>query len=233
MLAFGGFDSTERFPVDQPVAEFMRLDNDPATSQLSISGSTAVRWLRGGSAPEVRDVTFDLKPSGSPDWTRLGSAARIGGGWELSGLTLPARGTLRAQAYAGASVIEAVTSFVRDAAAWRLQHFGTEDNTGPAADDADPDNDGLTNFTEFAFDLHPLDRTSNTLPEFIHNGTTFTATFTVPEGREDVIYSAESSPTLQPGTWTGIPDAGAEGIHVFSFPGAGERIFVRYVVKMR
>jgi hypothetical protein len=87
---------------------------------------------------------------------------------------------------------------------WRLQYFGTSDNTGAAADDADPDHDRLTNFTEFAFGLSPVDRASNALPEFKHDGTSFTATFTALEGSGDVIYGAEWSATMQPGTWTKI-----------------------------
>jgi hypothetical protein len=38
---------------------------------------------------------------------------------------------------------------------------------------------------------------------------------------------------MLPGTWTAIPDTGAGGNHVFNAPGDRERIFVRYVVKMR
>ncbi len=41
-------------------------------------------------------------------------------------------------------------------AAWRLQHFGTADNSGAAADEADPDGDGLVNLVEYAFGLDPL-----------------------------------------------------------------------------
>ena len=39
---------------------------------------------------------------------------------------------------------------------WRMEHFGTIDNTGDAADDADPDHDGILNIMEFAFGTDPL-----------------------------------------------------------------------------
>jgi hypothetical protein len=40
--------------------------------------------------------------------------------------------------------------------AWRQQFFSTTQNTGPAANTADPDQDGLNNLGEYAFNLHPL-----------------------------------------------------------------------------
>jgi hypothetical protein len=210
-----------------------RFHNDPAASALSITGPATVRWLRSGAAPEVRDVTFDAKPNGTNDWTRLGTATRIPGGWELSGLTLPSSGQIRAQAFAGGSLMESITSILTPLASWRLQYFNTSENTGPAADDADPDHDGLTNFTEYAFGLNPADRASDALPAFVYNGTSFTATFPAPDGRDDVLYSAESSPTMLPGAWTTVPDTGTGGMHAFVVPGADERTFVRYTLKMR
>jgi hypothetical protein len=210
-----------------------RLENDPAVTSLLTSGSSTIRWLRGGSTPEVRDVTFDVKPPGSPDWIPLGTAHRIPGGWELSGLSLPATGTLRAQAFAGGSVMESVSPILTPLQSWRLQYFNTASSAGDAADNADPDHDGLTNFTEFAFGLSPVDRASSVLPSFQHTGDAFTATFTVPEGREDILYSAGWSPSMLPGTWAVIPDTGTAPAHRFSLPANGERAFVHYELKMR
>jgi hypothetical protein len=78
-----------------------------------------------------------------------------------------------------------------------------------------------------------VDRASNALPEFKHNGAAFTATFPAPEGRDDILYSAEWSVTMLPGTWAAIPDTGAGGTHVFTLPAAAERVFVRFKAKMR
>jgi hypothetical protein len=83
--------------------------------------------------------------------------------------------------------MESVTTLLTPLESWRMQYFNTSENTGPAADDADPDHDGLTNFTEYAFGLSPVDRESHALPEFKLNGATFAAR----EGREDVLYDAE------------------------------------------
>jgi uncharacterized delta-60 repeat protein len=213
--------------------KLLRLSNDRATSVLSRPSPSILRWMRGGTAPEVRDVTFDVKAAGAANWTRLGTAARIAGGWELSGLTLPSSAQFRAQACAGGSVMESVLSILTPLESWRLQHFATSTNTGDAADNADPDKDGLTNFTEFAFGLNPVNGTSGALPEFKHDGTAFTVSFTAPEGRENVIYRAESSPSLQPGSWTNLADTGTGAQHVFTLPGTASRIFVRFALESR
>lgn len=45
-------------------------------------------------------------------------------------------------------------------AGWRQQIFGTYQSYGDAADDADPDGDGVSNFFEYAFGTDPLDAAS-------------------------------------------------------------------------
>ncbi|MDH3521797.1 MAG: delta-60 repeat domain-containing protein, partial [Myxococcales bacterium] len=68
-----------------------RLTNpDAAFQSLSASqdGST-VTWLRSGAAPELELVVFE-ESSDASVWSLLGSGARIAGGWQLSGLSLPA-----------------------------------------------------------------------------------------------------------------------------------------------
>ncbi len=74
-----------------------RLNNDPASQSLSSPDSTEVQWLRGGAAPEVEQVTFELSTDGGGSWGTLGAGVRIAGGWQLTGLSLPASGSLRAR----------------------------------------------------------------------------------------------------------------------------------------
>jgi uncharacterized delta-60 repeat protein len=210
-----------------------RLTSEPAVSTLTRGSTSAVRWMRGGTAPEVSDVSFEMNTPGDPSWTLLGFASRIPGGWELTGLNLPSSCQIRARGRAGGSLTQMIASWLTPLESWRLQYFNTSSNNGPAANDADPDHDGLTNFTEFAFGLDPVDRSSSTLPEFKHNGTSFTATFTAPAGTEDILYRAEWSPSMQPGTWVSVPDTGPAGMHVFQVPAAGEKVFVRYAVTLR
>lgn len=214
----------------------MRLNSGPSLSRLTREGSTSVRWMRGGTAPEVSDVTFEINTPGGGDdaWVMLGWGTRITGGWELTGLNLPDTCRLRARGRAGGSLTQAMVSYPAPLEAWRLQHFGTTANTGDAANDADPDKDGLTNFAEYAFDLDPADGSSSALPVFTLTNVGFTAAFTVPKGREaEVIYRAEWSPSMLPGTWTPVPDFGTGSTHAFHAPATGARVFVRWEVSQR
>jgi uncharacterized delta-60 repeat protein len=229
VLVSGAFTEVGGFPRRL----LARMDNDQAKTRLTTEGLSSVRWLRAGTAPEVSDVTFELKPLDSPDWVPLGPGHRTTGGWELTGLTLPASGSIRALGRTGNSVMETVTPILTAIEYWRQQYFGTAANTGDAEDSADPDHDGLTNFSEFAFGLSPVDRGSSLLPGFVNTGGLFVASFSAPAGAQNILYSAEWSSNLLPGTWTAIPDTGTGGKHVFTAPGGEERIFVRYKVKMR
>ncbi|HWB03131.1 MAG TPA: hypothetical protein VG796_08920 [Verrucomicrobiales bacterium] len=88
-----------------------RLRNGPATSFLGTAGPSAIRWLRGGTCPEIDAAVLEVKPTGANDWTPLGAGKRSPGGWiwqPVSGL--PASGTLRARGMApagnGSSIVE-------------------------------------------------------------------------------------------------------------------------------
>ena len=100
---------------------FARLENDPATQALSAPSDGAALWERGGAAPELSRVTFDLSADGGATWSPLGAGTRIGAtpNWQLAGLTLPATGHLRARGVttsgedSGSSgLIEQVAEFV-------------------------------------------------------------------------------------------------------------------------
>ncbi len=71
-----------------------RLLNDPATQSFSATTSR-IEWLRGGSSPEADWVSFEQSLDAGVSWTHLGFGTRIGGGWELTGLSLPAGAQLR------------------------------------------------------------------------------------------------------------------------------------------
>jgi uncharacterized delta-60 repeat protein len=100
---------------------FARLLNDPATQTLSAPETTQVIWTRGGSAPEVSQVTFDLSTDGGSSYTPLaGTAIRMGStaNWQLGGQSLPTNGLLRARGRtsggrycASSSVVETIASF--------------------------------------------------------------------------------------------------------------------------
>lgn len=90
-----------------------RIHNNPASQSLTATGPSRVEWQRGGSAPEVEQVTFDSSPDGVI-WTPIGNGTRISGGWELSGLNLVGSGLIRARgrtSTGGTSIIQQVNSY--------------------------------------------------------------------------------------------------------------------------
>ena len=96
-----------------------RLDNDSATDTLTIPTVSRVQWQRGGSSAETLRVIFQMSAEEGDPWAVLGPGVRTTGGWELTGLTLPATGRIRALAsttggqYGGsAGMVESVKPFL-------------------------------------------------------------------------------------------------------------------------
>ncbi|HEU4509771.1 MAG TPA: delta-60 repeat domain-containing protein [Pyrinomonadaceae bacterium] len=78
-----------RTPPSSDVTYFARVFNTgPATEDLSLEPTgSSVTWRRGGTGPEVSSVTFDVSADGV-NFTPLGRATRVEGGWRLDGLGL-------------------------------------------------------------------------------------------------------------------------------------------------
>lgn len=86
-------------------------------------------------------------------------------------------------------------------AEWRAQQFTQQQITaGLAADNADPDGDGLMNLAEYALGTDPNGKTAP-LGAPVKDANGFTLTFTRPKGLAGVIYGAESSDSMAPGSW--------------------------------
>ncbi len=68
--------------------------------------------MRGGSAPETLQVTFELSTDGGVIYTPLGAGTRIAGGWEKTGLSLPASGQIRARARTTGSYVNGSSGLV-------------------------------------------------------------------------------------------------------------------------
>lgn len=83
----------------QPRNGLGRLINSTAANQtLSLDGST-ITWLRSGSGPEISRCAFGFSTNGV-DWASLGDGVRVVGGWQLTNVSVPSTGTLRARGYA-------------------------------------------------------------------------------------------------------------------------------------
>ncbi len=217
---------------------FARFENDPAVQVLTLRGNDRVVWKRTGSSPETHRVTFELAAEGDT-WTPLGTGTRIAEGWELTGLNLPAGAVVRARArvvsgiYNGSSgLMEATTWPLGSRENWRMVHFGSAINEGDAEDSADPDGDGLTNFTEFAFNLNPKAPDIGSLPEWKREGNDLVLRFSRPPGVGGVEYFAEFNSSLDPEGWQALTNtAGEDGNFTFTAPSNNPgRIFLRFRV---
>ena len=202
----GGFATVN----NQKHLRLARLSNDAATQNLTAPDATEVQWVRGGAAPEVSQVTFELSTDGGGTWSSLGAGTWMASAWHVHGLNLPASGSLRARGRttsgfynSGSGLIEAVTTFPSTPIhQWKLAHFG--DNTVP--DTGDPDNDGLKTLAEYGLNLLPE---SPSRPPA-------TSVFTYAEGdrlrmfvprdpaHNDIIVSVEATGDLVAGPWTAL-----------------------------
>lgn len=97
-------------------------------------------------------------------------------------------------------------------AAWRVRHFGTPNNEGPAADDANPAGDGLSNLLKYTLGLnphtdyrgtpwHPME---NTGIERIEGYDYVVITLTRDMGVSGATLAIEVTRDLVTGTWTAL-----------------------------
>ena len=78
---------------------------------------------------------------------------------------------------------------------WRLENFGSDAGQPFAADLADPDFDGLSNFYEYAFGSDPLSKLSKISPSFDFSGDSVQVSF--PRMRSDLNYSVYVTEDLE------------------------------------
>jgi alpha-tubulin suppressor-like RCC1 family protein len=111
---------------------------------------------------------------------------------------------------------------------WRQTHFGSIANSGDGANGFDFDKDGLANLVEYAFGLVPVSGGSLQIPQAQRIGSDVVISFTQPGGVSGIIYGAEWSTTLLPGSWTPLSDTGVGSTHTFSVPVEGNtKMFLR------
>ncbi|MFZ0826265.1 MAG: DUF5060 domain-containing protein [Verrucomicrobiia bacterium] len=90
-------------------------------------------------------------------------------------------------------------------ATWRQTHFGTAQNSGSAADTADPDHDGIINILEYAFNTDPNIPNANPISLAVvanHLTVTFKRTHPAPS---DLSYTPQVADDLTSGIWNSGP----------------------------
>ena len=152
-------------------------------------------------------------------------------GLPAHGYTIRARGRVSSCDLNGScGLVESTTLVPTLVTDFRQIYFGTTSNTGDAADDADPDFDGIDNLLEFAFGLSPLlPGASTALPQPAPNGGNFGVSFTQPPNVAGLTYGAEYSINLV--NWFPVTDTGSGGTHIFNVPiGGNVHVYMRIVV---
>lgn len=126
---------------------------------LQTSSTLPVSWTDTNSGAAGYRARFAIRPEGS--WiigTELPTGATQG---TLTGLTSGATYDIQVQAVMGgrqSEWSETITANTVPAslAAWRQTHFGTETDSGDAANSATPLNDGIPNLIKYTLGLNPL-----------------------------------------------------------------------------
>jgi hypothetical protein len=91
---------------------------------------------------------------------------------------------------------------------WRALFFGSTNNSGVAADNADPDGDGLPNLLEYAFGLDPthFDGGSQLFAVVVHtnNVASFECSFPRNTNATDIVFAVQVTDALSPPAWLTI-----------------------------
>lgn len=91
---------------------FARINNQSAVNFLQAPNSTYVLWTRGGTSPQLNEVTLEQSTNGGSSWTSLGTPSLVAntGNWQITGLSLPASTLLRARGRATGGYFNASVS---------------------------------------------------------------------------------------------------------------------------
>jgi len=151
---------------------------------------TATEGLRTGGDFTLIDKTSPGAVSGNFDSLPEGTRFTAGGyAWQIS--------------YVGGDGNDVVVTVnpATPAEQWRESYFGIKENTGTAADDQDPDQDGYSNRFERAFGLNPLGHDAVGRPFMDPAGGDFAITFQHARAATDLMLSVEFCSDLDPAKW--------------------------------
>jgi hypothetical protein len=97
-------------------------------------------------------------------------------------------------------------------ATWRQTYFGTAQNSGTAANSADPQNDGILNILAYAFGLNPLVHNSDPI-SVAQAGNFLTLTFKRPHpAPTDISYLPQVSGDVTSGIWNSGPSYTSQNV---------------------
>ncbi len=203
-FTYGGLSTPPTNAGTYEVVATMLDTNYTATDTQNLVVAPAAASLTLGNLSQAYDgspksVTVTTTPSGlavSVTYNGLSSLPTAAGSYSVLA-------SITDTNYSGTQTGSLTITGGQSASSWRSQHFTAgQISSGMAADNADPDGDGVKNFAEYALGLDPLSRNAAPMPTVVDaNG--LTMTFTRPKDLPDVTYAAESTDVLG-GTWSPV-----------------------------
>lgn len=199
-------------------------------SALAVSATEIqLQWSAPGSAVD------GIKVEGSDDnlvFTELATLPGTGTSWADVGLRSGARRFYRLQSFRAGLFSAYSTVVIADTytpqESWRLRYWGSTADSGDAADNQDPDHDGMINLLERAFGGNPLIADAGIIPQMQLVGDDWILSIQEPPDCGDLAYSAECSTNMVRDNWTPLQDLGLDGLHTFRMPKAiSPKLFVR------
>jgi microcystin-dependent protein len=215
----------------------------PTVTNLAMSNVTLGGNVTSDGGAPIAERGIVLAPSlvntnpqlGGTGVTKITSAGTTGVfNVNATGLTPDTSYTFAAFATNGAGpVYSSNTTFktLSEIESWRKTFYGSTNNSGAGADNADPYGRGVQNLLVFGLigpAQNPATAKASQLPLWQWVGNNYQCTFTTPPGVGPIAYSAQYSFSLAPGSWNDLSNVGSGGTNIFSMPAAGrEKLFLR------
>jgi hypothetical protein len=111
LLVCGSFSSVG----GQPRSRLARLEAVDFAEHRLECDALGVTWCRGGSAPEISGTWFEISTDGT-NWTNLGAATRVPGGWRVNTPSLAIGSHIRARGYHSGGRWNGSLSLIEDTA---------------------------------------------------------------------------------------------------------------------
>lgn len=202
----------------------IQIIGEPPVSILRATPGSGVTWSRNRTAGDFMYASFEYRTDSSAAWTPLGDGVRTATGWRLDHPALPVKGEIRAigrqlSSNSASAVVHELLPFdwtgYTPIEIWRQQTLGARANTGPAANNADPDGDGLPNLIEYGLGLEP--QSGDRAPAWTAKDGGHEITFNPPAGLP-VTYAAEWSETMDADDWHPAQDLSQGAAKTFRVP---------------